>query len=157
MTTTIDRLWLTSEQQTIWRTYLAGVSRINERLDAELRPFGLDLGEYEILVNLSEADQLEMRMSELADRVRQSRSRLTHTVARMEAKGLILRKSCPHDRRGVIARGYRDAAAAGGARVVGGSAKRCAPNSRASSWLRTHGVAPSLSSTSSVRRPSSYW
>ncbi len=96
-------LWLTAEQQAIWRAYLAGASRINERLDAELRPFGLDLGEYEILVNLSEADQLEMRMSELADRVRQSRSRLTHTVARMEAKGLILRKSCPHDRRGVIA------------------------------------------------------
>ena len=103
MTTTIDRPWLTSEQQTIWPTYLAGVSRINERLDAELRPFGLDLGEYEILVNLSEADHLEMRMSELADRVRQSRSRLTHTVARMESKGLILRKSCQGDRRGVIA------------------------------------------------------
>ncbi len=95
--------WLTAEQQVIWRAYLAGVSRINERLDAELRPFGLDLGEYEILVNLSESDQLEMRMSELAERVRQSRSRLTHTVARMEAKGLILRKSCANDRRGVIA------------------------------------------------------
>ncbi len=104
MTATPDTVqWLTAEQQTVWRAYLAGVSRINDRLDAELRPFGLDLGEYEILVNLSEADQLEMRMSELADRVRQSRSRLTHTVARMEAKGLILRKSCPHDRRGVIA------------------------------------------------------
>ncbi len=100
---TAEPVWLTSDEQTIWRTYLSGVSRINERLDAELRPFGLDLGEYEILVNLSEADQLEMRMSELAERVRQSRSRLTHTVARMEAKGLILRKSCPNDRRGVIA------------------------------------------------------
>ena len=29
----IDRHWLTAEQQTIWRTYLAGVSRINELLD----------------------------------------------------------------------------------------------------------------------------
>ena len=104
MTATPDTVqWLTAEQQTVWRAYLAGVSRINDRLDAELRPFGLDLGEYEILVNLSEAEQLEMRMSELADKVRQSRSRLTHTVARMEAKGLILRKSCPQDRRGVIA------------------------------------------------------
>jgi len=77
-----DAPWLTVEQQQIWRAYLSGVSRINERLDTELRPFGLDIGEYEILVNLSEADQLEMRMSELAERVRQSRSRLTHTVAR---------------------------------------------------------------------------
>ncbi|MFT3862403.1 MarR family winged helix-turn-helix transcriptional regulator [Micropruina sp.] len=103
MTSNGECLWLTSEQQLIWRDYLAGVSRINDRLDAELRPFGLDLGEYEILVNLSEADHLEMRMSELAQCVRQSRSRLTHTVARMEAKGLILRKSCQGDRRGVIA------------------------------------------------------
>lgn len=103
MTTTTESLWLTDDQQAIWRSYLAGVSRISERLDAELRPFGLDLGEYEILVNLSEAEGLELRMSELAERVRQSRSRLTHTVARMEAKGLILRKSCADDRRGVIA------------------------------------------------------
>ena len=103
MTQTAGIEWLTAAQQRVWRDFLAGVSRINERLDTELRPFGLDLGEYEILVNLSEAEQLEMRMSELADRVRQSRSRLTHTVARMEAKGLILRKSCPQDRRGVIA------------------------------------------------------
>ena len=71
--------------------------------DAELRPFGLDLGEYEILVHLSEAPELQLRMSELALAVRQSRSRLTHTVSRMEDKGLVLRKSCPQDRRGVIA------------------------------------------------------
>ena len=57
-----DAPWLTVEQQQIWRAYLSGVSRINERLDTELRPFGLDIGEYEILVNLSEADQLEMRV-----------------------------------------------------------------------------------------------
>ena len=103
MTTTVETLWLTADQQTIWRAFLSGVSRINDRLDAELRAFGLDLGEYEILVKLSEADQLEMRMSELAQLVRQSRSRLTHTVARMESKGLVLRKSCQGDRRGVIA------------------------------------------------------
>ena len=44
-----------------------------------------------------------MRMSELAQAVRQSRSRLTHTVARMEKKHLIERQSCADDRRGVIA------------------------------------------------------
>ena len=104
VTTTLEPVrWLTADQQVVWRAFLAGVSKVHERLDAELRPFGLDMGEYEILVNLSEAEQLEMRMSELAEMVRQSRSRLTHTVARMEAKGLILRKSCADDRRGVIA------------------------------------------------------
>ena len=42
-------------------------------------------------------------MAELADAVHQSRSRLTHTVTRMEKRGLIERTTCPVDRRGVWA------------------------------------------------------
>ena len=103
MTTQLEPRWLTAEQQRIWRAFLNGVARINDRLDAELRPFGLDLGEYEILVHLSESEQHALRMSDLAERVRQSRSRLTHTISRMEGKGLVSRTACPSDRRGVIA------------------------------------------------------
>lgn len=103
MASEIEPRWLNEDQQKIWRLYLNGVARINEVLDAELRQFGLDLGEYEILVNLSESPDHQLRMSDLASRVRQSRSRLTHTVARMETKGLLSRLSCPSDRRGVIA------------------------------------------------------
>jgi DNA-binding MarR family transcriptional regulator len=95
--------WLSEEQQRIWRAFLTGTARLFEDLDAELRQFGLDLGEYEILVHLSEAPDHQLRMSELATKVRQSRSRLTHTVARMESKGLLTRHACPSDRRGVIA------------------------------------------------------
>ena len=95
--------WLTDDQQQDWRSFLAGVARIDAHLDAELRPYGLDLGEYEILVTLSEAPQRQARMSEVAAAVRQSRSRLTHTVTRMERKGLIERIACAEDRRGVIA------------------------------------------------------
>ncbi|PFG16036.1 MarR family transcriptional regulator [Propionicimonas paludicola] len=103
MATEIVPRWLSEDQQRIWRLYLNGVAKITEVLDAELRQFGLDLGEYEILVHLSESPDHQLRMSDLASRVRQSRSRLTHTVARMETKGLISRLSCPSDRRGVIA------------------------------------------------------
>ncbi|HRL50046.1 MAG TPA: MarR family transcriptional regulator [Propioniciclava sp.] len=95
--------WLSSEQQEIWRAYLDAVAHIDRHLDERLRPFGLDLGEYEILVRLSESDDRQMRMSDLASAARQSRSRLTHTVSRMEKKGLIERAPCPEDRRGVIA------------------------------------------------------
>ncbi len=103
VSTIVEPRWLSTPQQAIWRDYLNATARINEKLDAELRSFGLDLGEYEILVHLSESPELQLRMSDLASAVRQSRSRLTHTVTRMERKGLILRKSCPSDRRGVIA------------------------------------------------------
>lgn len=95
--------WLSADQQLVWRSYLDAVARIDQHLDERLRPFGLDLGEYEILVRLSESDGRRMRMSDLADAARQSRSRLTHTVSRMEKKALILRTPCPDDRRGVIA------------------------------------------------------
>ena len=95
--------WLDAEQQRIWRRYLLGSARLAQRLDADLREFGLDLAEYEILVTLSEAPERRVRMSDLAEAVHQSRSRLTHTVSRMETAGLVDRSSCPTDRRGVWA------------------------------------------------------
>lgn len=87
----------------MWRAYLMGSARLNERLDADLDEFGLDLGEYEILVVLSESEDHRLRMSELADAVHQSRSRLTHTISRMEKRDLVVRTDCPTDRRGVWA------------------------------------------------------
>jgi DNA-binding MarR family transcriptional regulator len=94
---------LSVDQQQVWRSYLLGSARLAERLDADLREFGIDLGEYEILVTLSEAPERRVRMSELADAVHQSRSRLTHTVTRLENAALVDRSSCPTDRRGVWA------------------------------------------------------
>lgn len=99
-----DPLWLTDDQQKVWRNWLLGKARIEGYLDADLRRHGLDLAEYEILVCLSEAPNRSMRMSELADKVHQSRSRLTHAIARMETSGWVQRTSAPDDRRGVIAR-----------------------------------------------------
>jgi DNA-binding MarR family transcriptional regulator len=95
--------WLNSEQQRVWRAYLLGSALLQERIDADLRPFGLDRAEYEILVVLSESEDQRLRMAELADAVHQSRSRLTHTISRMENAELVKRTSCPTDRRGVWA------------------------------------------------------
>lgn len=98
-----DPHWLDEEQQSIWRTYLLGSARLSEYMDADLRRSGLDLGEYEILVCLEEAPNRSMRMSDLANAVHQSRSRLTHTIARMEKRKLVARTACTHDGRGVWA------------------------------------------------------
>lgn len=98
-----ETLWLTSEQQRVWRAYLLGSARLADKLDADLRQFGLDLAEYEILVSIEEVLGRRLRMSELAEAVHQSRSRLTHTIARMEKSGLVRRTTCPTDRRGVWA------------------------------------------------------
>jgi DNA-binding MarR family transcriptional regulator len=43
-----------------------------------------------------------MRMAQLADALAHSRSRVTHTVARMQNAGLVLRSSSPEDGRGIV-------------------------------------------------------
>ncbi len=96
--------WLTSDQQRAWRAFLLGTTLLMERLDRDLREnHGLSLPEYEILVRLSESADHALRMAELANSVKNSRSRITHTIARMERAGLVVRRQCPSDGRGVIA------------------------------------------------------
>ncbi len=60
-------------------------------------------GDDEVLVSLSEAPDRTLRMSELAERSRSSRSRMSHAVARLEQAGLIERRGCPSDKRGAFA------------------------------------------------------
>jgi DNA-binding MarR family transcriptional regulator len=96
--------WLEATQQRDWRAFIAGSARLTERLDRVLREkHGLSLPEYEILVRLSEADQRRLRMADLAESVSHSRSRLSHTVGRLETDGLVRRESCFGDGRGVFA------------------------------------------------------
>lgn len=95
--------WLDESQQRVWRSYLLAKAHIEEYLDAELRRFNLSLSEYELLVRLSESPDHTIRMGELAASVGHSRSRLTHTVKRMEQAGYVTRTSCVADGRGVQA------------------------------------------------------
>jgi DNA-binding MarR family transcriptional regulator len=73
------------------------------QLDRDLHPFGVSMHDYEILVELSEAPHRRMRMTELADRTAQSRSRLSHQINRMETRGLVTREGCEGDKRGTFA------------------------------------------------------
>ncbi|WP_336923817.1 MarR family winged helix-turn-helix transcriptional regulator [Aquipuribacter sp. SD81] len=93
--------WLDGEQQAAWRAWLEGTTLLEDAIGRDLAPHGLTLSEYDILVHLSETDGRSLRMSELAGLVLHSRSRLTHTVSRMEARGLVRREPCEEDRRGV--------------------------------------------------------
>lgn len=115
--------WLSAEQQRIWRAYLLGNARLHDRLEKDLRAYGVSLSEYEILVQLSEAPDRTQRMAELANGVHQSRSRLTHTISRMERAGYVSRFTCASDKRGVYARltdkGYARLVEAAPAHVTG--------------------------------------
>jgi DNA-binding MarR family transcriptional regulator len=96
--------WLDQQQQRTWRAFLVGTTLLMDRLDRDLREqHRLSLPEYEILVRLSEAEGNRLRMAMLADSVSHSRSRVTHTVSRMEGVGLVARDACLSDGRGVEA------------------------------------------------------
>jgi DNA-binding MarR family transcriptional regulator len=97
--------WLDADQQSSWRSFVVGVTLLLDRLDADLQhEFDLSLTEYEILVRLSERPQRQMRMAQLADALAHSRSRVTHTVTRMQKAGLVDRTSSPEDGRGIVCR-----------------------------------------------------
>ena len=101
---TEDARWLTVEEQHAWRAYLDATALLFDALDRQLqRDANMPHGYYEILVRLSEAEGRTLRMSELADATRSSRSRLSHAIARLEERGWVERVECPTDRRGQLA------------------------------------------------------
>lgn len=93
--------WLTDVEQHAWRAYLRAGRLLDESLERDLQRYGVSLPEYEIISLLSEVEGRHLRMSALADIVVQSRSRLTHTAARLEKRDWVQRRPAPNDRRGV--------------------------------------------------------
>jgi DNA-binding MarR family transcriptional regulator len=95
--------WLDESQQRSWRALMMGITLLLDRLDADLRrSFDVSLAEYEIMVRLSERPGRRLRMAQLADAMAHSRSRVTHTVKRMEDAGLVSRSTSDEDGRGVV-------------------------------------------------------
>jgi DNA-binding MarR family transcriptional regulator len=95
--------WLTDEEQQAWRATVHLSQLLMRQLDRELTEYGLNGRDYEILVELSEAPEQRMRMTDLADATSQSRSRLSHQISRMEQRGLVRRDDCEGDKRGTFA------------------------------------------------------
>lgn len=96
--------WLDEEQQHFWRAYLMGTELLRHQLDRELREeHQISSSEYEILVRLSEAEDGRLRMALLANAMSHSRSRVTHTIKRMETAQLVRRSPAQSDGRGVDA------------------------------------------------------
>lgn len=96
-----DVRWLSDAEQRSWRAILRGTRLLEDALDRALDVVDIQLSEYEIISMLSEAPGARLRMSEIAELVVQSRSRLTHTATRLESRGWVSRQPCADDRRGV--------------------------------------------------------
>ncbi len=95
---------LTKKEQATWKTFLTANVRLMEQLDHDLQTHSLiSITDYEILEALAKAPDQKLRMSELADKVLVSRSRLTYRVDRLTNVDYIEREECEDDRRGLWA------------------------------------------------------
>ena len=96
--------WLTPEEQRAWRVYMAGYLLLEDALDRQLQQdAGMPHLYYSILATLSEAPERRLRMTDLAERLKITRSRLTYAVSRLEKDALLRREECRWDKRGSVA------------------------------------------------------
>jgi DNA-binding MarR family transcriptional regulator len=104
VTGTNHRVRLSTAQLASWRAFLRAHAEVTRRLEADLvAEHQLPLAWYDVLVQLVEAPEHRLRMTELAGAVLISRSGLTRLVDRLVAEGLVRREPAVDDARGTYA------------------------------------------------------
>jgi DNA-binding MarR family transcriptional regulator len=84
-----------------WRAFLDMRAHLDRELERQLqRDAGLSSADYGILDTLSKARDRRLRGRDLGELLAWEKSRVSHQVSRMEARGLVDRQECPEDARG---------------------------------------------------------
>lgn len=96
--------WLTPREMTAWRTYIETFGDLTSAIERDLAEQGLTLGDYQVLVYLSEAAERSMRMCDLADHLQLSPSGLTRRLDGLVQAGFVTREPSADDRRVMLAR-----------------------------------------------------
>jgi DNA-binding MarR family transcriptional regulator len=101
--TTTDTRWLDAIEMAAWRYFVETHGDLMTALESDLAPTGLNLGDYQVLVYLSEAPEHSMRMCDLADILQLSPSGLTRRLDGLVRAGSVDRRSSELDRRVMLA------------------------------------------------------
>ncbi len=92
--------WLDQDEARAWRNYVELIGELSSSLEDDLvRASGLTLGDYQVLVNLSEAPDHRLRMCDLAVLLQLSPSGLTRRLDGLVRSGLVARVASSDDRR----------------------------------------------------------
>jgi DNA-binding MarR family transcriptional regulator len=91
--------WLDSEEMKAWRLYITTSVDLMKALEDDVRPFGLTMGDYQLLAMISEAPDRRLRMCDLADQLRLSRSGLTRRMDGVLSNAWVARVQDQADRR----------------------------------------------------------
>lgn len=95
----MDPKWLTRAEMIAWRAFIETSGDLFAALERDLAEHGLTLGDYQVLVYLSEAEDDSMRMCDLADALQLSPSGLTRRLDGLVKSGLVTRLASTEDRR----------------------------------------------------------
>jgi DNA-binding MarR family transcriptional regulator len=95
--------WLRPDEMAAWRSYIETHADLMAALESDLAPTGLNLGDYQVLVHLSESADRSLRMCDLAARLQLSPSGLTRRLDGLVRAGLVERRASDHDRRVMLA------------------------------------------------------
>jgi DNA-binding MarR family transcriptional regulator len=109
--------WLDEREDRAWRTLQLMQMRVEGELARQLAAdSGLSYPDYVVLVALTDRDDGRMRLFELGATLGWEKSRTSHHVGRMVARGLVTKERCGSDRRGsfvvITPLGRREIAAA---------------------------------------------
>lgn len=95
--------WLSPNEDESWRAFIETVGDLNTALERDLAVHDLTLGDYRVLVYLSESPDTAMRMCDLADRLQLSPSGLTRRLDGLVVAGFVTRLPSPSDGRVMMA------------------------------------------------------
>lgn len=95
--------WLTPEEQRAWR----GFVRLHERLGGRLGRLlqsesNVSAADFAVLVRLTDVPEGRQRYQDLARALEWEKSRMSHHIARMAGRGLVVREECAEDARGAF-------------------------------------------------------
>jgi DNA-binding MarR family transcriptional regulator len=96
--------WLDDRQQHLWQSYLHANQHLYAFLEQELARDGLSGPDFKVLHPVIAAPDGVLRARELGAEIGWDRGRLSHHLARMERRGLIIREECAEDGRGLMVR-----------------------------------------------------
>ena len=95
--------WLEPDEQAAWRAYIEVQGDLIRAIERDIAECDLTLGDYQVLVYLSEATDQSMRMCDLAEVLQLSPSGLTRRLDRLVAGGHVGRQASASDRRVMMA------------------------------------------------------
>jgi DNA-binding MarR family transcriptional regulator len=96
---------ISDTQAAAWMSYQRMRVLLTGRINRELaQKTGLSEADYEILAALTETQAESIRVLALRCGLAWEKSRLSHQLSRMEARGLVTREECVEDNRGSVVR-----------------------------------------------------